>query len=75
MTVLSIWRASPDLLIDKSVKQVIAISGRGKLLDDGDTSQEFRALLSEIPAPVLARFSNDCLAVCRTEVLVERKNG
>jgi hypothetical protein len=67
MTVLSIWRASPDLLIDKSVKQVIAISGRGKLLDDGDTSQEFRALLSEIPAPVLARFSNDCLEEAFTD--------
>ena len=62
MTVLSIWKASPDLLDAKTVKQIIGIAGSGRLTDDGDTSREFRALLSEIPSGHLERYCNQCLS-------------
>lgn len=61
MSVLAIWKSSPDLLEGKTAKQILAISGNGKLAEDGSTSVEFRALLAELPSEVLARFAIDCL--------------
>lgn len=61
MSVLSIWKASPELLHGKSIKQIIAIAGDGKLADGGTTSQEFRALLAEVPSAQLSRYANECL--------------
>jgi hypothetical protein len=61
MTVLSLWKTSPQLLAQKSVKQIIAIAGNGKLLDNGETSNEFRTLIAEIPSALLSRYTADCL--------------
>ena len=61
MTVLSLWKASPQLLAEKSVKQIIAIAGNGKLLDNNETSNEFRTLIAEIPSALLSRYTGDCL--------------
>lgn len=61
MTILGIWKASPALLAEKSVKQIISIAGDGKLTDDGATSLEFRALLREVPSDMLSQYANECL--------------
>src|SRR5262245_47610666 len=61
MTVLSLWKASPTLLDGKSVKQIIAIAGTGKLGDGNEASSEFRALLSEIGSGNLVRYAHECL--------------
>jgi len=61
MTILSLWKASPELLHDKSVKQIISIAGHGKLTDAGDTSSEFRSLLAELPSELLIRYADECL--------------
>lgn len=61
MTILSILRAQPTLLDDKSVKQLISIAGNGKLTDGGTTCAEFRELLAEIPAERIVQYADECL--------------
>jgi hypothetical protein len=61
MTVLRLWKTSPKLLEEKSVKQLIAIAGSGKLIDGNDTSTEFRALLAEVGSTQLIRYAHECL--------------
>ncbi len=61
MTILKIWKTSPLLLAEKSVKQIVAIAGAGKLLDDSEASHEFRALLAELPSSLLIRYADECL--------------
>lgn len=58
---LALLKASADLLAAKSVKQVIAIAGSGKLADGNVTSQEFRSLLAELPSELLERYATECL--------------
>ena len=61
MSILAWWKKSPDLLDGKTVRQIIAYAGNGKLTEEGDTSKEFRALLSEVPSELLARYALNCL--------------
>lgn len=61
MSVLELWKSSPGLLEGKTAKQILAISGNGKLAEDGPTSSEFRALIAELPSAVLAKYALDCL--------------
>lgn len=61
MSILALWKTSPNLLQEKTAKQIIAISGDGKLTDGGVTSSEFRALLSEVPSTLLAKYATNCL--------------
>lgn len=62
MSLLNLWQTSEALLKDKSVKQIIAIAGTGKLADANPTSLEFRSLLSQVSSDVLARYADECLA-------------
>jgi hypothetical protein len=62
MSLLNIWKSSESLLSAKSVKQIIAIAGNGKLSDGNDTSIEFRGLLSKAPSDLLARYAEECLS-------------
>jgi hypothetical protein len=61
MSILSMWKASPELLASKTTKQIITIAGDGRLTEDGETSKEFRSLLSEVPSEMLAKFALNCL--------------
>lgn len=61
MSILDLWKSSPTLLDEKTAKQIIAISGDGKITDGGVTSLEFRALLSEVPSKLLAKYATNCL--------------
>jgi hypothetical protein len=60
-TALALLKASADLLTGKSIKQIIAIAGSGKLADGNVTSVEFRSLLAELPSELLARYASECL--------------
>src|SRR4051812_47079208 len=44
-----LWRDQPDFLANKSFRQIIQISGDGRLRDSGETSGEVRDWLSVIP--------------------------
>jgi len=61
MSLLEIWKRSPEQLRDKRVQQLIAISGDGKLSDGGVGSSEFRAFLTQVSSDDLNRYSEDCL--------------
>lgn len=61
MSILSIWKAQPTLLDEKSVKQLISIAGNGWLTDGSATCEEFRALLSEVPAERIVQYADECL--------------
>ncbi len=60
MALLDLWENSPDIR-KKSVQQIIAISGDGKLIDGSTTSTEFRELLANIESKYLTEFSSQCL--------------
>ncbi|MGZ5914558.1 MAG: hypothetical protein ACXWJU_04420 [Hyphomicrobium sp.] len=67
MSVLALWKSSPDLLQGKTAKQILAISGNGKLVEDGPTSVELRAFLAELPSGAIAKYSQDCLEEAFTD--------
>jgi len=52
---------SPEFLASRSVEQIIAISGNGKLLDSSETSYQFRQLLANIPSEKLVGYVTECL--------------
>lgn len=62
MSLLDLWKKTPDQLIDKQVNQVISFAGGGKLLDDSDCSKEFRSFLSNVPSNSLRNYSDQCLS-------------
>lgn len=55
------WQTARDQIIDKHVQQVITWAGSGKLLDNSETSSEFRSFLSQVPAEILERYIFQCL--------------
>ena len=61
MALLDLWQSSRELLEDKSVHQIIAFAGGGKLKDGSRTSEEFRAFLAEVPSAFLERYADQCL--------------
>ncbi len=60
-TLLELWKDKKDFLIDKSLSQIINISGDGELKDGNKTSSEVRELLNEIPSDKLKLFTDQCL--------------
>lgn len=61
MSLLDIWSDNPASLQDKTVRQIIAFAGNGRLTDDGETSAEFRGFLATISAELLGRYAEECL--------------
>jgi hypothetical protein len=59
--IVELWQKNPEQLREKHVSQVIGFCGEGKLRDDNDTSQQFRSLLTAVPADFLATYADDCL--------------
>ena len=50
MALVEIWKKSPDQLRGKTVNQVLAFAGDGKLRDGNATSEEFREYLAHVPS-------------------------
>jgi hypothetical protein len=59
MSLVDLLKTSPDELFSKHVWQIIAFAGTGKLLDGGDTSAEFREVLSNIPLEALSQWGQE----------------
>jgi len=60
---LELWLADRSHLDTKSVHQVIAFSGSGKLAEANDTSREFCEYLSHVPSSFLERYADECLTL------------
>ncbi len=60
-TVLELWKEKRNFLADKSISQIINMSGEGVLKDGSVTSLQVRELLNEVPSDKLKQFANQCL--------------
>jgi hypothetical protein len=61
MALLDMWRANRDGIREKSVHQILAFAGEGKLSDGNTCSNEFRDLLRVVPLDILQRYSSEAL--------------
>ena len=61
MSLLDLWKNSPDQLKGKQVQQLVAIAGDGKLTDGSSCSAELRDLLATVPSESLAAYAEQCL--------------
>jgi hypothetical protein len=61
MALLDLLKKSPDQVQDKQVQQLIAFAGAGKLIDDSECSNEFRAFLGRVPSANLKNYADQCL--------------
>jgi hypothetical protein len=63
MSLLHLWKHSPDQVITKLIHQIIGFAGDGRLGDrSSSTSAELREYLSNIPTQHLERHASECLA-------------
>jgi len=66
-TIADLYREKPDFLEGKSIDQIIAMSGDGKLRDDSDTSNQFRELLTYVSSESLKDYTDKCLNTSFTD--------
>ena len=66
-SILSIYQNNNTALEGKTVSQILAFTGDGKLRDNNKTSNDFREFLNEIPSPLLIQFANNCLSDAFTD--------
>jgi len=62
LALIDLWKKDPDQIFSKSIQQVIAFAGDGKLSDGSTASLELREYLKNIPSDVLLRYADYCLA-------------
>jgi len=60
-SILEIWAKSKGTFDSKSLSQILAFAGDGKLKDNNITSTEFRELLGQVPSSLLKQFADNCL--------------
>jgi len=60
-SILNLLKTNNKLFDEKSLHQILAFSGNGKLSDDSTTSTELRELLDEIPSNTLKKYTDECL--------------
>jgi hypothetical protein len=61
MSLLDLWKKTPDQIQAKHVQQLIAFAGEGHLADGNDASAEFRQFLSNVSSELLLRYTDECL--------------
>jgi len=61
MSLIDIWKNDRQQVLAKRVGQLIAFAGDGQLKDNGETSKEFRELLSVAPSDLIGSWLNECL--------------
>lgn len=59
MALIDLWLADGDGIKKKSLHQILAFAGEGKLGDGSECSKQFRGLLAAVPLDVLRRFSDE----------------
>lgn len=60
-SISEIWANSKGTFDSKSLPQILAFAGDGKLKDNNKTSNEFRELLEHVPSNLIEQFANNCL--------------
>ena len=58
---IDLWKTSPAQVEQKTVQQILAFAGDGKLKHDNPTSLEFRDFLGRVPSDLLGAYANQCL--------------
>ncbi len=66
-TILSIYQNNNTVLEGKTLSQILAFTGDGKLRDNNKTSSDFREFLNEIPSQLITKFANNCLTDAFTD--------
>jgi hypothetical protein len=66
-SILSIYQTNKSALDGKTVVQILAFTGDGKLKDNSKTSNDFREFLSEIPSQLIKKFADNCLSESFTD--------
>jgi hypothetical protein len=66
-SILSIYQNNNTALEGKTLSQILAFTGDGKLRDNNKTSNDFREFLNEIPSQLITQFANNCLTDAFTE--------
>jgi hypothetical protein len=61
MPLMDLWRSSPESISAYMIRQIVAISGDGRLRDESDCAAELRAYLAQVSAEKLSAYSNECL--------------
>lgn len=60
-SISEIWAKSKGTFDSKTLSQILAFAGDGKLKDSNVTSKEFRELLDQVPSTLLKQFADNCL--------------
>lgn len=61
MALVDLWNSNKYELSKKYLKQIIGISGDGKLIDGSTASNELRQLLQLVPSEKLSDYARECL--------------
>lgn len=61
-SITELWTQNREFLDGKSIQQILAFTGEGKLKDNSKTSIEFREFLENIPTENLGNYSEECLS-------------
>jgi hypothetical protein len=60
-TLLELWKDKRDFFVEKTLSQIISMTGEGALKDGNKTSLQIREFLNEIPTRLLVQYANQCL--------------
>jgi hypothetical protein len=60
-SITEIWSNSKGTFDSKTLSQILAFAGDGKLKDNNVTSIEFRELLDQVPSSLIKQFADNCL--------------
>lgn len=60
-SISEIWAKTKETFDSKTLSQILAFAGDGKLKDNNVTSTEFRELLDQVPSTLLKQFADNCL--------------
>jgi hypothetical protein len=59
MSLIKLWKQSPEQFTNKHVQQIIGFAGSGKLQDGSSTFKEFRDFLSLLPSTFLSQYADN----------------
>jgi hypothetical protein len=61
MPLLNLWKSQPAEFKTRTVQQIVAFAGDGKLRDESSTCAEFREFLDQIDSDTLINYADQCL--------------
>ncbi|WBT36625.1 hypothetical protein [Hyphomicrobium sp. DMF-1] len=61
MGLMDLWRSNPDSISAYMIRQIVAISGDGRLRDDSPCAAELRTYLREVSPDKLSVYASECL--------------